>query len=193
MTVKTSESGSESFTFAMINHLGTHIDFPKHFIRGGKSIDDFSPDFWAGHVAKVIECAKGPNDMISREDFEALTLDEDVTVLLVKTGFEQFRGEQLYWEENPGFAVDVATLLRSRFPQIKILGMDVISLSGFQNRPVGKLAHLEFLGSEDPILLLEDMCLENVTEGDVLDIQIAPLNIAGADGSPCTVIGKCRN
>jgi kynurenine formamidase len=28
------------------NHIGTHIDFPRHFSDTGKSLNDYSADFW---------------------------------------------------------------------------------------------------------------------------------------------------
>lgn len=31
------------------NHLGTHIDFPRHFVREGKTSDDYDPQFWILH------------------------------------------------------------------------------------------------------------------------------------------------
>ena len=40
-------------------HTATHVDAPLHFIDGGKSIDEFSPDIFIGECA-VVEAPPGP-------------------------------------------------------------------------------------------------------------------------------------
>ena len=40
--------------------------------------------------------------------------------------------------------------------------MDFISLTSYQNREIGRMAHREFLGSSRPLLLIEDMDLSRL-------------------------------
>ncbi len=181
----------------MPNHIGTHIDCPYHFIDSGKTLSDYSAAFWMDRPAILIDVHCEPNQIILAKDIqvELLKLDRkirsEVSTVLVRTGFEKFRFDRKYWEQNPGFSPEVALFLKSEFPNIGILGMDSISLTGFQSRELGREAHRAFLGSGDgdPILLLEDMRLSVITSS-FLQVTVLPLLIQGADGAPCTVVGR---
>ena len=113
--------------------------------------------------------------------------------VLIKTGFWRYRGEEIYWQNNPGFAPDLADYLRENCPQLRVLGFDTISLSSYSDRPLGRIAHKAFLEGENPILPLEDMNLSQVGEGTKFDkVFIAPLQVEKTNGSPCNVIAEVR-
>ena len=59
--------------------------------------------------------------------------------MIYKTGFGKFRGKESYWKNNPGFAPEVAEILRDNFPNLRAVGMDFISLTAFQNRELEDL------------------------------------------------------
>ena len=67
--------------------------------------------------------------------------------------------------------------------------MDFISLTSFQNRPLGRVAHRAFLGGDRPLLLVEDMDLSRL---DVHPKKMicTPLMIEKLDGCPVTVIAE---
>ena len=54
---------------------------------------------------------------------------------------------------------------------------------GPQNAPMA--VHLALLGAD--VILLEGICLSEVPEG-VYFLNAAPLNLSGADGSPCRAV-----
>lgn len=58
----------ERFTF--ITHLGTHVDAPLHFIRGGRTIDSYELGELGGE-GWVLPLDKAPNQPITVKDLEA--------------------------------------------------------------------------------------------------------------------------
>ncbi|RYZ80474.1 MAG: hypothetical protein EOP04_25820 [Proteobacteria bacterium] len=70
------------------------------------------------------------------------------------------------------------------------IGLDSISLTGFQNREVGRAAHKEFLAGPNPILIIEDMNLEALQGKTPSSVIVLPLRILSGDGAPCTAIAK---
>ena len=172
-------------------HIGTHIDMPYHFYEDGQTIEDFSADFWRFTNPLVIEIQQ--DDLIINEKLiDKLNSIEDVgyDILIVKTGICNIRGDEKFWKENYGFHGDIYDLLIIRFPSIRIIGFDSISVSSFANRMLGRQSHKIFLNPAKPILLLEDMDLRNIDEQTNLkEIIVSPLRISKCDGLPCTVFG----
>ncbi|WP_208318266.1 cyclase family protein [Allofrancisella inopinata] len=176
-------------------HMGTHIDMPYHFFENGQTIIDFDIDFFDSKKVLFIEIK--PQDLIIKGDLierlEQISNKQDCEFLIVKTGICYERSESKFWESNYGFDPSVAIYLRENYPNIRIIGFDSISVSSFQNRILGRVAHKEFLSPESPILLLEDMDLREVNENMKFDrVTIAPMRIANSDGLPCTVIAEVR-
>ena len=172
------------------NHSGTHIDLPYHFDPSGKSLSDYPPDFWMFDKVELVDLSGQVDDkqMIEHQmfpKFEKCGID----LLLIKTGYGQYRGTNKYTMTPPGISSEVADWLRANHPTVRCVGMDLISVSSFSNREEGRKAHRSFLAPENrnPILLLEDVKLDN--SGPYEKVVIAPLLIEGADGAPCTVFG----
>lgn len=176
-------------------HIGTHIDLPFHFFENGQTIEDFSADFWFFSHPAIIEIE--PQSLIINheihEAIESLNISTETDILLIKTGIEKVRGQDQFWEKNPGFAPDLADYLRARLPRLRGLGFDSISVSSFTDRLTGREAHKRFLNPESPILLLEDMHLEKLSTNNTIEhIIVAPLRISQCDGLPCTVIATLK-
>lgn len=172
-------------------HIGTHIDMPYHFYEDGQTIEDYQADFWK--FEKVLFLDINPRDLIIKDEIiEKLKKIDDIgyEILVVKTGICDIRDTEKFWNENYGFHPDVYDYLISKFPNIRVLGFDSISVSSFSNRLLGRESHKRFLNPKKPILLLEDMDLKKINKNTNLkEIIIAPLRISKCDGLPCTVFG----
>lgn len=172
--------------WSLNNHTGTHIDFPRHFSIDGKTINDYTPDFWFFQNVFVLKITAEPTELI---DFEQNTINQipaETDFLLIHTGFGKHRGEQMYWEQNMGLAPALAAKLREHCPKLRIVGFDFISLTSFQHRLVGREAHRKFLLESD-ILVVEDMNLETLP--DRIDrIVCLPILVDQTDGCPVTVV-----
>lgn len=178
--------------WALSNHLGTHLDFPRHFIANGATIDDYPAEFFVFRSVGVIELgAVAGGQVVDVEHLRPFSPPGDVEILLLKTGFGNRRSLDTYWSENPGYSPDLANYLRKTFPALRVLGFDSISLSSFLHRDLGREAHRRFLGHDRPILPLEDMNLEDVrTSSRFRQLILAPWRVRDADAAPCTVMAE---
>lgn len=191
---KSIEKGDSCNTqyWSLSNHLGTHIDFPRHFVQAGKTSGDYSPEFWIFHSPFILDIATvEPEVILEPEDVDMDAVPDNIDILVIKTGFCHLREKDIYWENNSGFAPGMATFLRKRFIRLRVFGFDSISLSSFAHRKIGREAHKAFLDYPRPILLLEDMDLSMVDNGMKLkEIIVSPLRVEGSDGAPCTVLAN---
>jgi len=174
------------------SHIGTHIDMPYHFYENGQTIEDFDINFWIFQNPLFIEIL--PQDFIIKDELlEKLAVVDNRTlydILIVKTGICHQRDKDIFWEQNYGFAPEIANYLREKFPSIRVFGFDSISVSSFTNRVVGREAHKRFLDPKKPILLLEDMDLRDMNQMTKLkSVIVSPLRITQCDGLPCSVFG----
>lgn len=174
------------------NHCGTHIDAPRHFYQEGAAITDYPADFWVFEKAWWVNVAmQEGSTLVGVDGVPWDQIPEATELLIFKTGIETFIDQERYWKENPGFLPEVAEEARKRFPSLRAIGMDSLSVSSWQNRELGRVAHRAFLDPQRPLLLLENMCL--VPLDDELRLQrvvVAPLRVQGADAGPCTVMAE---
>lgn len=172
------------------NHLGTHVDVPRHFFNSGPSLTDYPPEFWLFENPLLLDVPGDDGYLISPNDV-AHSMTAETDLLLLRTGYEQYRGETRYWHHNPGLAPELGTWLRTCSPSVRMIGMDVISVTSRHHRTEGRAAHRVLLdpnGPGLPVLPVEDMALSHV-EGPLARVIIAPLRVREMDGGPCTVIG----
>jgi kynurenine formamidase len=173
-------ANSSKWTF-QTNHIGTHIDFPKHFCNEGKSLSDYPADFW---IFNRIGYLKSDLDSFEKN---IQNLPIDLEILLWESGFGKFRGEEIYWSQQLVIPSHFADLIRKRFPYLRAFGFDMISLTSQLNKTEGKKAHTKFL-CEHQIIVIEDMKL-NLTNHMLKQLIISPWQIEDADGAPCTILG----
>jgi len=182
-----------TMTLAFPNHSGTHIDFPYHFNPDGKTIDGYPAEFWQFNEVELIDLSGTVNDsqIIVPDRFpEPVNCEADL--ILIKTGYGIFRKTDRYTITPPGLSADLAPYFRQKYPKLRCVGMDLISVSSYSNRSEGRKAHHAFLNPAEgePILLIEDMKL------DVFDlifkVIVAPLRIEKADGTPCTIMAYTK-
>jgi len=186
------DSANESTIHTTV-HIGTHLDMPLHFFNKGQSIEAYNANFFRFERVLFVELI--PQEWIIKDNLiaclEKVAQKETYEILIVKTGICHQRGTQPFWENNYGFHPLVAEYLRLKFPRIRVLGFDSISVSSLTDRFLGREAHKAFLNPEHPILLLEDMDLTQCDTNTIfLTLTIAPLRIAQCDGLPCTVIAE---
>jgi len=173
--------------------MGTHIDMPYHFYGDGPTLEDFPASFWIFENPLFIDIF--PKNLVVKDELinsiERRDSVIDTDILIVRTGIGEIRGEEKFWKENYGFDPELADYLREKMPKLRVFGFDSISVSSFANRMIGREAHKRFLDPEKPVLLLEDMNLDDVCPGTKFEkLIVAPMPIASCDGLPCMVIGE---
>ena len=153
--------------FSMCAHNGTHIDAPYHFIKDGKTIDKLSLDVFVG-MAYVAE----HQGVITKED--AIKMLEDANKLNSEST------KRILVKGNAVVSKEAAEVFASS--NILLFGNESQTV-GPEDAPME--VHLILLGAN--IVLLEGIRLENVKKG-VYFLNAVPLNLSGADGSPCRAV-----
>ena len=153
--------------FSMCAHNGTHIDAPFHFIRDGKTVDAISLESFVGmaYVAQHHGIVTGHDAAQIIEKAQKQNPEAAKRILI--------KGEaEVSLEAAKTFASSGILLLGNESQTI-----------GPQNAPMA--VHLALLGSN--VILLEGIRLSAISEGVYL-LNAAPLNLSGADGSPCRAV-----
>ena len=177
------------------NHIGTHIDAPRHFFNSGRAISSYSMKELVFKKPILVNCPKDSCESIEIEDLMSLTKNKTKPDLLfLRTGFSKYRGKNSYnySYKNPFLAPSTAEWIRKEVPSIKALAIDCVSIASYSNRKYGAKTHRILLTESGfkglPVLIIEDLCIP--TSIDNLDeIAVLPFSVEGIDSAPCTVIG----
>ncbi len=186
-------ANSSKWTFTS-NHLGTHVDVPKHFFDNGKTITDYNPQDWIFNQVQVLDIPVHFARLIEIKEIES-KIQKGIDLLLLRTGYEKFRKTEKYWNDNPGIAPELCQWLKKEHSNIRAIGFDFISLSSWKFRTEGKEAHKILLGNEDvkPILIIEDMSFVKLRNDTIIEqVLIAPILIISSNGAPVTVFANIR-
>ena len=153
--------------FSMCAHNGTHIDAPFHFLKDGKPVDAIGLETFIGpaYVAEHRGTVSG----------------EDAVKILEKAKEQDPEAAKRILIKGP---VEVSSEAAKVFAAAELL------LLGNESQTVGPEdapmeVHLILLGAH--VILLEGIRLAEVPEG-VYFLNAAPLNLSGADGSPCRAV-----
>ena len=169
MTLSSMEKGGlyNLTAFHMCAHNGTHIDAPYHFLKDGRTVDAVSLEAFVG-MAYVAE----HHGIVSGDDAEAI----------IKNAKEQNMdaARRILIKGDAEVSEEAAKVFASS--GLLLLGNESQTV-GPQDAPMA--VHLTLLSAG--VILLEGIRLAEVPEGVYL-LNAAPLNLSGADGSPCRAI-----
>lgn len=153
--------------FSMCAHNSTHIDAPFHFIKDGKTVDSVSLNTFIG-MAYVAE-------------YNGIVSADDATEILEKAKKQNSEAaKRILIKGDAEVSAEAAKVFAES--NILLLGNESQTV-GPENAPME--VHLILLGAGT--VLLEGIRLAEVSEG-VYFLNAAPLNLSGADGSPCRAI-----
>ena len=153
--------------FHMCAHNGTHIDAPFHFIQDGKTVDEISLEALVGmsYVA---------------EHRGIVTGDDAVQIVEKAKKQDPQAAKRILIKGDAEVSLEAAKVFASS--DLLLLGNESQTI-GPENAPMA--VHLVLLGAN--VILLEGIRLSQVPEGVHL-LNAAPLNLSGADGSPCRAV-----
>jgi len=180
--------------FSVSSHSGTHIDAPRHFCENGFGVSDFLNVENDIYPAYCLEVKKGPGDSITCNDLSPLISHcHDAHALLIRTGWYSYRDSSpaAYIMDHPYVQRDVPAFIRKHLPDLKILGVDTISISSPAFREEGHICHRSFLCENPPILILEDLDLSNpVLMQRSFMLSLYPWLVEKTDGVPVMVFAE---
>ena len=153
--------------FSMCAHNGTHIDAPRHFIKDGKTVDEMSLEAFIG-MAYVVE-------------YSGVVTENDATEIIEKAEkHNKEAAKRILIKGDVEISLEAAKVFASS--NVLLLGNEPQTI-GPKNAPM--TVHLALLSAD--VVLLEGIRLAAVSEG-VYFLNAAPLNLAGAEGSPCRAV-----
>jgi kynurenine formamidase len=173
----------------MSEHTGTHIDAPKHFIKGGCPVDELP--FLTGRGVTINAAFMEPKKTLGIEklrEFEARQGEiKKGDIVMLRFGWDdKYRlqpDSREYLRDWPGLGADAAEYLATK--QVKAVGCDSLSLDAYgSDNP----CHFILLGKNIPIL--EN--IDNLSKLPVFSYVIGlPNKFKGGSGSPIRLIAFC--
>ena len=153
--------------FHMCAHNGTHIDAPFHFIQDGKTVDEICLEAFVGMSYVAEHCG-------------IVTADDAAEIMEKAKKQNPEAAKRILIKGDAEVSLEAAKVFASS--DLLLLGNESQTI-GPENAPMA--VHLVLLGVN--VILLEGIRLSEVPEGVYL-LNAAPLNLSGADGSPCRAV-----
>ena len=161
--------------FSMVTHLGTHVDAPLHFLKGGKTTAEIDlsrycgqavclgvPGVMADAVLDIRDILEANRSFIERDD-----------IVILYTGWEDKVGTKEYFE-YPDFHIDTGAALENI--GAKGIGFDLPSVDHD-----GRI-HRDILGRD--LSIIESLVSLRPLVGKRFYFSAVPLKFSDGDGSP---------
>lgn len=162
--------------FSMVTHLGTHVDAPLHYCKGGKTTAEIDLSAYAGQAVCLdftpYMNSDGEHDIAAvMEANKELIKPGDIIILY--TGYEELVGKMEYFAYND-FAESTGEILEKY--GCKGIGFDMSSIDR------SGLAHQAVLGRG--MSIIESLINLKPLIGKRFYFSAVPLKFADGDGSP---------
>jgi kynurenine formamidase len=193
--IKHGDTANSSCWIFSNNHIGTHIDVPRHFNDTGFDVNDIPIEELFFDIIELIDIPCDSARLINESDLIKYDINANIELLLIRTGYEKIRTNETYWNNNPGLAPGLADYLREKFPYLRCVGFDFISLTSWKYRIYGQKAHKAFVSpsnDKQPILVIEDMSLKDINY-PLKKVIISPIYVSDANGAPVTIFAEYNN
>ncbi len=138
-----SEHGVNAQYIQTSNHMGTHLDAPRHFVTAGKTIDQV-PLEWLYGEGVIVDLSDMLDelDIFGPEDIEARVEVREGDILFIYTGWSKFAeygetpDEEKYLHRHPGPHFNICDWLLEK--KIHVWGVDMVSTDHPMNLPIGR-------------------------------------------------------
>lgn len=159
-------------------HTGTHMDAPRHFVKGAQGIDEVPLDAVIG-PARVIQIQD--RQSIRRAELEQHEIEARDRVLFKTANSDHLWSKDEFDEDFIFIAHDAAEYLVQR--GVRTVGVDYLSVGGFRQDAIE--THDALLGAD--IWVIEGLDLSGIEPGRY-ELICLPLKLVGSDGSPARAV-----
>lgn len=192
-------NGDPANTSTALHHMhnGSHVDAPLHFSKGGPDIMSIPIDDFYYTAPYLMSIPKKKGELITLEDIKAKEEEiKKADILLLYVHYADVREDKsVFLDDFPALSREGAMYLRTSFPKLKAVAIDVISIeSATAGAPNNFPVHHALLDNVDsgnaPLLVYEDINLKAYSEirGKVLAISAFPIRWLGAEAGPVSVV-----
>jgi arylformamidase len=144
------------------NHMGTHLDAPRHFVTNGLTIDQVPLD-WLYGPGVIVDLRKEMDELAvyTPEMIESKVKVHEGDILILNTGWHRFgqfgesADEERYTHFHPGPHPDLVPWLLEK--KIHIWGVDAISTDHPMNLPIGRFLGKGTFGHCDRVRRLAEL------------------------------------
>jgi arylformamidase len=137
------EQGVNAQYIMTSNHMGTHLDAPRHFVTGGKTIDQI-PLEWLYGEGVIVDLSDTMDelDIFTPDMIEERVEIREGDILYIHTGWHKYAqfgsepDEEKYIHRHPGPHFKIVDWLLEK--KIHLWGVDMISTDHPMNLPIGR-------------------------------------------------------
>jgi arylformamidase len=179
MARRDEENGYNLSALALGSHAGTHLDFPSHLLKSGKSQEEYFLERFI--IPAEVVCVSGVGPVLPR-CLKGSKIDKG-QALLFKTSNSQKRlmHQAAFSEDFVSLSLGLAQLCVVR--GVSLVGIDYLSVDKYGDDSLS--VHRTLL--ENDILILEGIDLAAVPSGRYSLICL-PLSITDAEASPVRAV-----
>ncbi len=185
--------GLNTTIYKMGSHNYTHIDAPRHFLKDGKTLNEYPLDLLIDEALIFDVSHVGPNEEITAE-----TLEKSIQGLpmrdfvIIKTTWDKKCSWETYeyWDNAPYISEEGAKYLKSL--DIKVIGYDfpqdydIRKLRFVSEHETYQPTHEHLL--KNGVLMIEYLCNLDKINTNIVKIAALPLNLQNADGAQIRVV-----
>jgi kynurenine formamidase len=184
---KVEDDGYAMTRYAMLNHIGTHVDAPAHQIAGGDTLDEIGLERLVTDAVRIDVSHRDPHGAIPLEEIrEQLDGVRAGDIVLFFSNNARNYGTEAYWTGWSYPDPDASRALIER-------GVSAVGFDGPSADPVDSTTmdlHRIWLSAGR-------MILENVNNLDHLparaQLVVAPMKVARANGAPTRIFALLPN
>ncbi|MBI2036345.1 cyclase family protein [Candidatus Microgenomates bacterium] len=169
------KDGYEDSYVCIGTHVGTHIDAPRHMVKGGKSLDKITIDRFAGRGVYIkVSDKKFDLEQIKKADIQK------GDIVLFHTGMSAIYYQTEYYNDYPAITEDIANFLIKK--KVKMIGVDMCS-PDYEPFPVHRIL------LKNDILIIENLTNLKELRGKEFRVYALPIKLQ-IDGAPARVVAE---
>lgn len=174
--------GNATNAFFMVEHTGTHLDAPAHFIEGGETIEKIPVERFGGEALVLDVSFYLGRGELRFSDFEDILGKDDIKegdIVLFYSGIDKLLKKPEYFTQGVYLTESIARFLIDK--KVKGVGTDSPSID---SQPF--LVHRLLLAQE--IIIYESLTNLEKLRGKRVTFFGFPLKLQGCTGSPIRAI-----
>jgi arylformamidase len=163
-----------------VDHTGTHVDAPLHFIAGGKTIDDMPLNATVGR-ALVIEIKD--TESIKVEELVPYHIRRGERIIFKTLNSTKYLPDDSFFEDYVYISPAAAHYLVEK--GIRVVGIDYISVGSFRHPEMNAETHQTLLNNG--VYIIEGLNLSKAKPGKY-ELLCLPLLLERGDAGPARAI-----